>query len=72
MSARPGLIASSLRVFDFSFGQMLWSRRSVFLGLLAGAPVLMAAVVRVLALFPLGWAATAVMLVAVILFFLTL
>ncbi len=53
MSARPGLLASSLRVFDFSLGQMLWSRRSVFLGLLAGAPVVMAAVVRILA--ETGW-----------------
>jgi ABC-2 type transport system permease protein len=42
-----------MRVFDFSFGQMLWSRRSVFLGLLVGAPVLLAAVVRILA--ATGW-----------------
>ena len=53
MSARPGLISSSIRVFDFSLGQMLWSRRSVLLGLLAGAPVLMAAVIRILA--ATGW-----------------
>ena len=42
-----------MRVFDFSFGQMLWSRRSVFLGLLVGAPVVLAAVVRILA--ATGW-----------------
>jgi ABC-2 type transport system permease protein len=42
-----------MRVFDFSFGQMLWSRRSVFLGLLVGAPVLLAVVVRILA--ATGW-----------------
>ena len=53
MSARPGLLSSSIRVFDFSLGQMLWSRRSVFLGLLAGAPVLLAAVIRMLA--ETGW-----------------
>ena len=53
MSARPTLLSSSIRVFDFSFGQMLWSRRSVFLGLLVGAPVLLAAVVRILA--ATGW-----------------
>jgi hypothetical protein len=40
---------SALRVFDFSFGQMLWSRRSVFLGLLVGAPVVIAVVVRMVA-----------------------
>ena len=37
---------SALRVFDFSLGQMLWSRRSVFLGLLVGAPIVIALVVR--------------------------
>jgi ABC-2 type transport system permease protein len=53
VTARPTLLSSSLRVFDFSFGQMLWSRRSVFLGLLVGAPVLLAAVVRILS--ATGW-----------------
>jgi ABC-type transport system involved in multi-copper enzyme maturation permease subunit len=33
-------------MFDLSLGQMLWSRRSVFLALLAGAPVLLAALIR--------------------------
>ena len=32
----PGLFASAIRIFDLSLGQMLWSRRSVFLGLLVG------------------------------------
>jgi ABC-2 type transport system permease protein len=53
VSASPTLLSSSMRVFDFSFGLMLWSRRSVFLGLLVGAPVLLAGVVRVLA--ATGW-----------------
>jgi ABC-2 type transport system permease protein len=53
VSAPPSLLSSSMRVFDFSFGQMLWSRRSVFLGLLVGAPVVLAAVVRILA--ATGW-----------------
>lgn len=43
---RPALLASAARVFDLSLGRMLWSRRSVFLALLAGGPVLLAAGVR--------------------------
>jgi len=49
MRTTPGVLASALRVFDLSFGQMLWSRRSVFLGLLIGAPIAMAVGVRVIA-----------------------
>lgn len=44
--ARPGLWSSAIRVFDLSLGQMLWSRRSVFLAVLVGGPVLLAAAVR--------------------------
>jgi len=47
---RPGVIASALRVFDFSLGQMLWSRRSVFLGLLVGTPMLIAFIIRLIAI----------------------
>jgi ABC-type transport system involved in multi-copper enzyme maturation permease subunit len=43
----PPLIASAVRIFDLSLGQMLWSRRSVFLGLLLGGPILIAAALRV-------------------------
>jgi len=43
----PGLWPSSLRVFDLSLGQMLWSRRSVFLALLLGGPVFLAIALRV-------------------------
>jgi ABC-2 type transport system permease protein len=43
----PGLWPSALRVFDLSLGQMLWSRRSIFLGLLLGGPVLLAIALRV-------------------------
>ena len=52
MSSRPAtptLAASSIRIFDLSLGQMLWSRRSIFLALLAGGPVMLAAIVRILA-----------------------
>lgn len=44
----PTLWSSAVRIFDLSLGQMLWSRRSVFLGLVLGGPVLLAAAVRVL------------------------
>jgi ABC-2 type transport system permease protein len=46
---QPGVLSSALRVFDFSFGQMLWSRRSVFLALLVGAPMAVALAVRLVA-----------------------
>jgi ABC-2 type transport system permease protein len=36
-----------MRIFDLSLGQMLWSRRSVFLGVLLGGPVLLAVILRV-------------------------
>jgi ABC-type Na+ efflux pump permease subunit len=51
----PSIGASSLRVFDLSLGQMLWSRRSLFLAVLLGGPVLLAALIRILVgLSPLG------------------
>jgi len=37
-----------LRVFDMSLGQMLWSRRSVFMALATGAPVVIAVLLRVI------------------------
>jgi len=53
MSAKtPGLMYASLRVFDLSLGEMLWSRRTVFMALVVGLPVLLSVVVR--ALFELG------------------
>ena len=50
----PTLAASTLRVFDLSLGQMLWSRRSAFLAVLLGGPVLVAAALR-LASISYGW-----------------
>lgn len=44
----PGFFTSSLRVFDLSVGEMLWSRRTIFMGLIVGAPVLIALVLRML------------------------
>jgi ABC-type transport system involved in multi-copper enzyme maturation permease subunit len=42
----PAVLTSALRIFDMSLNQMLWSRRSVFLALLVGGPVLLAAAIR--------------------------
>ena len=43
----PGVMPSAMRIFDLSLGQMLWSRRSVFLGLLLGGPVVLAVILRI-------------------------
>lgn len=50
-AAAPSYAAAALRVFDLSMVEMLWSRRTVFLGLLVGGPVLIALIARVLTLF---------------------
>jgi ABC-2 type transport system permease protein len=42
----PTVFASAVRVFDLSLGRMLWSRRSLFLALLTGGPVLLALLIR--------------------------
>lgn len=42
----PSLLTASLRLFEMSLGEMLWSRRTIFMGLVVGLPVLMAVVVR--------------------------
>lgn len=42
----PGLASASLRVFELSLGEMLWSRRTIFMGLVVGLPVLLAVVIR--------------------------
>ena len=52
---RVSFMGAALRIWDLSLGQMLWSRRSVFLGLLVGGPVLLSALVRIVrAMTPLG------------------
>jgi ABC-2 type transport system permease protein len=54
--AMPSVLSSAARVFDLSLGQMLWSRRSVFLGVLLGGPVLLAIALRIVAvLFASGF-----------------
>ena len=37
---------SARRVFDLSLGEMLWSRRTIFMALVVGGPVLLAVIVR--------------------------
>jgi hypothetical protein len=47
-SKAPSFLASSLRIFELSMGEMLWSRRTIFMALVVGAPVLIALLLRVL------------------------
>lgn len=44
----PSFLQSAWRVYDLSLGQMLWSRRTVFMALVVGGPVVVALIVRVL------------------------
>jgi ABC-2 type transport system permease protein len=44
----PGYLTSALRIMDLSIGEMLWSRRTVFMLLIVSAPVLIALFVRLL------------------------
>jgi ABC-2 type transport system permease protein len=46
--APPGLLSGALRIFDLSIGQMLWSRRTVFMALVIGLPVVIALAIRVM------------------------
>ncbi|HXT71937.1 MAG TPA: ABC transporter permease [Vicinamibacterales bacterium] len=48
----PSFMYAAMRVFDLSIGEMLWSRRTVFMGLVVGVPVVIACLLR--ALFELG------------------
>ena len=41
-------LASARRVLDFTLGEMLWSRRTVFMALVVGGPVVIAIALRVL------------------------
>lgn len=52
--ARPtplSLTAAARRVFELSFGEMLWSRRTIFMALVVGGPVLLAVIFRVVEAF---------------------
>ncbi len=47
IQAAPGFFASGLRIFDLSLGEMLWSRRTIFMLLVVGVPVFIACVLRI-------------------------
>jgi len=42
----PGYLSSAFRVFDLSVGEMLWSRRTIFMALVVGAPVIISVLLR--------------------------
>jgi ABC-2 type transport system permease protein len=44
----PGYLTSALRIFELSVSEMLWSRRTIFMALVVGAPVLISFVLRAL------------------------
>ena len=46
--SRPTYIGSVLRILDLSLGETLWSRRSAFMGLLLGLPLVIAVVSRLI------------------------
>jgi ABC-type transport system involved in multi-copper enzyme maturation permease subunit len=44
----PRFLNACLRIFDLSIGEMLWSKRTVFMALIVGAPVVIALFIRAL------------------------
>jgi ABC-2 type transport system permease protein len=44
----PSFVTASLRVFDLSLNEMLWSRRTIFMALVVAAPILIAFIIRLL------------------------
>src|SRR6476620_2014953 len=51
LPAAPSFIASGFRIFYLSLSEMLWSRRTIFMMLVVGAPVLIALMLRVFVFF---------------------
>jgi len=47
----PRYLQAALRIFDLSIGEMLWSRRTIFMGLVVGGPVAVALLFRALDVF---------------------
>ena len=43
----PSFMTAAARVFELSLGEMLWSRRTIFMALVVGAPVILALVARI-------------------------
>ncbi len=50
----PSYLQAAIRIFDLSLGQMLWSRRTIFLGLVVGAPLALGVLFRLLEAFGVG------------------
>lgn len=50
----PSFVTAAFRVFDLSLGQMLWSRRTIFLALVVSAPVILGLIVRILTSVGIG------------------
>ena len=49
---RPmSFVEASRRVFDLSLGEMLWSRRTIFMALVVGGPVILGIIVRLIEAF---------------------
>jgi ABC-2 type transport system permease protein len=44
----PSFLTAAVRVFELSIGEMLWSRRTIFMALVVGGPVLLAIIARLL------------------------
>jgi ABC-2 type transport system permease protein len=53
LPAAPSYWVASRRVFDLSLGEMLWSRRTIFMALVVGGPVILAVVLRIVEMFGL-------------------
>jgi ABC-2 type transport system permease protein len=48
---KMSFFGASRRVFDLSLGEMLWSRRTIFMALVVGGPVLLALIVKAVEMF---------------------
>ena len=44
----PSFLTASFRIFDLSLGEMLWSRRTIFMALIVGIPVAISVMLRLL------------------------
>jgi ABC-2 type transport system permease protein len=47
MAKAASTAAGAARIFDLSLGELIWSRRTIFMALVVGAPVLLATVARI-------------------------
>jgi ABC-type transport system involved in multi-copper enzyme maturation permease subunit len=48
LPSAPSFFTSALRVMDLSIGEMLWSRRTIFMALIVSAPVVISLLIRLL------------------------